>query len=145
MSGSELREKRKELNLSQAKLAELTDISQHQISAFELEKKNLSDMEIDKIQKLLADQQRVEKISNRKKRYRTHEHAAVEHLPDRIRKCQQTSGNEDYLNLINNMGTNQYDEENKYKALSLFSGCGGFSLGFKWAGFEIKGFVEKKW
>ena len=31
---------------------------------------------------------------------------------------------------------------NKLKHLSLFAGCGGIDLGFKWAGFETVAAVE---
>jgi len=30
------------------------------------------------------------------------------------------------------------------RVLDLFAGCGGFSLGFKWAGYQLVGAVEQK-
>ena len=53
MLGNELRERRQERGLSQSKLADITGIQQAKLSAFELQKQELSDSELVVIEKAL--------------------------------------------------------------------------------------------
>ena len=143
MIGSELREKRGEMGLSQAKLAEGTQITQHLISAFELGKAEISPSHLEKINSLLDDKEKVAEIVGRKKRYKRTQLGFTQSRKDRSSLCKQTSGNREYVKLLNNLETlREQTPTDGLSALSLFSGIGGFSLGFSWAGFNIKGFVE---
>ena len=64
ITGTNLRSRRQELGLSQAKLAELCGISQHLLSAFELEKTDLPGNLLDMVASALSDKQRVSKLSS---------------------------------------------------------------------------------
>lgn len=139
-SGVTLRATREAMGLSQVKLAELTGVSQHVISAYELEKSDLDSGILSVISKTLKDNQIVEEVISRKKRYQQHIYERVKHDPTRSSRCTKTTGNEEYVCLLNELNRNR--RSMKHTALSLFSGCGGLSLGFSWAGFDIKGFVE---
>ncbi|TAL40023.1 MAG: DNA (cytosine-5-)-methyltransferase, partial [Alphaproteobacteria bacterium] len=138
-SGKQLREEREKIGLSQAKLAEISNIPQHLLSAYELGKEELSEGYLKRLLSAIQDNDRLEEVLTRKKRYKNHTYKEVEHNQTRVNKHALTKENEEYTKLINSLRTNTVK---KHKAISLFSGCGGLSLGFSWAGFDIKGFVE---
>ena len=143
MNGFELRQHRSRLRLSQAKLAELTGISQHVLSAFELQKGPLSLRDARTIERALADSGRVSRIADRRKRYRVHEFVKAVHCPNRVRRAAKTAGNADYLGILASLHeSHRANKKDGPVALSLFSGCGGFSLGFSAAGFSVRGYVE---
>ena len=52
------------------------------------------------------------------------------------------SSNQKYLSLLSKINKN--DRKTGIKVLDLFSGCGGFSLGFEAVGFTTIGFEMKK-
>jgi len=56
----------------------------------------------------------------------------------------RSEGNLEYTDLLTDLVNRTKITDDAPRALSLFSGCGGFSLGFKWAGFRIAGFLEKE-
>lgn len=143
LSGKNLRIQRQSLGLSQAKLSELCSVPQHMLSAFELDKAELPEALLEIVVKSLANTDLVSTIAQRGKRYREHAYASVPRIAARIRRASITSGNEAYVALLNQFAL-QHSEQKKEKinALSLFSGCGGFSLGFSAAGYRIKGFLE---
>lgn len=142
-SGKELRETRGSLGLSQAKLAELTEIPQHIISSFELGKSELSSELKKNIITSLDDKEKISGIIKRKKRYRDHEYKEFSGFTDRSCNAVKTSGNSEYIKVLNELGRKHFDTVGKrFSAISLFSGCGGFSLGFSSAGFDVKGFLE---
>jgi DNA (cytosine-5)-methyltransferase 1 len=130
------------LGLSQAKFAELTGIAQHLISAFELGKTGLGREQIENIQRLLGDHDKVAELVGRKKRYQRHQYHLNGTREDRSPRCLQTHENREYLKLLRELEGNRGAGSNGLSALSLYSGIGGFSLGFSWAGFKVKGFVE---
>lgn len=143
LSGSSLRTHRQKLGLSQAKLSELTGVSQHVLSAVELGKIELPEFAREALQTALADKTQVVALAKRSKRYREHTYIKVEQLPERVARAKETSGNTDYVRLLSDLATKHAEpKEGCLTALSLFSGCGGFSLGFSAAGFLIKGFLE---
>lgn len=143
MNGFELRQHRSRLRLSQAKLAELTGVSQHALSAFELEKASLSLRDARAIERALADSGRVSRIAGRRKRYRVHEFVKAVHSPERIARATKTLGNAEYLRALASLHeSHRTNKKDGPVALGLFSGCGGFSLGFSAAGFCVRGFVE---
>jgi DNA (cytosine-5)-methyltransferase 1 len=139
----DFRSEREKLGLSQAKLAELADVPQHLLSAYELGKCDLPAKTLDAIERALADSRKVEELANRRKRYREHEYKKVERLEERINRASKTNGNSEYLRVLDELAKNHLAEKKDGpRAVSLFSGCGGFSLGFSAAGFEIVGFLE---
>jgi DNA (cytosine-5)-methyltransferase 1 len=143
MVGTELREHRRKLGLSQAKLAELSGVPQHLLSAFELEKTGLSATLLDAVSRSLADRAQVTTLATRRKRYQKHKYVEVQSLADRAARAARTQGNADYCRILEEISALHAREKKcNLSALSLFSGCGGFSLGFSAAGFLVKGFLE---
>lgn len=143
IDGTELRAARSRLGLSQAKLAEITGVPQANLSAFELGKSSLPHPEIDRVNKVLSKEAEVLQIVARKKRYRRHEFGSKLKDHTRALKARRTPENTRYVELLSTLDR-QRDQSPKAAptALSLFSGCGGFSTGFAWAGFKMLGFLE---
>lgn len=142
MQNIDLREKREVHGLSQARLAEISGIPQHLLSAYELGKTNLPLDAVEKINALLLDTKSLSNVTSRKKRYREHVYQAVEHDPRRVEKYQKSARNAEYLELLKQLSNHKRAKLCGLKAVSLFAGCGGFSLGFKAAGIDILGFLE---
>lgn len=142
ITGSQLREERENKNLSQSKLSELSGISQHLLSAFENEKIYLDDLQIKTITKILNNQKIIDEIVNRKKRVQKYKYQENNKLPERVAKAKKSKNNNEYVEILNGLYQKHISKNKKFNAISLFSGCGGFSLGFSAAGFNIKGFVE---
>ena len=137
--GSELRKFRKVFGISQARFSELSNISQQELSAFELNKSILSTKHLEKVNNILSNLDRYHSILSRRKRYRHHTYQNKLTDPSRARKCDVSAGNTEYVSHLR-----EFDEHvvTSHTAVSLFAGIGGFSLGFARAGFGIKGFVE---
>lgn len=143
ISGPKLRSLRVSMKLSQVKLAEITGLSQYVISAYELGKIEVTAEQLARLVTVVSDSDKVTAVVSRKKRYQTHTYAAVRHDPARKAKATQTPRNVKYLETLDSLWKSHKDNANKKRtALSLFSGCGGFSLGFSAAGFKIKGHIE---
>ncbi len=143
LTGPTLRQRRERLGLSQAKLAELSGISQHLLSAFELEKAELPMSTLGVVAHAIADESTVSDLSRRPKRYRRHKYSNVPKLPERTARATRTPGNREYCrDLVELAKFHAKPKDGELAALSLFSGCGGFSLGFSAGGFLVKGFVE---
>ncbi|MBS1169813.1 MAG: transcriptional regulator, family [Burkholderiaceae bacterium] len=143
ITGSTLRQIRQKIGLSQARLAELSGVSQHAISAFELEKLELPQETLKKLASALADKDKVDSLVSRQKRYVEHKFVAPAKLSNRIERAIRTSENSAYCKCLDVLGImHAHPKDGALTALSLFSGCGGFSLGFSAAGFKVKGFVE---
>jgi DNA (cytosine-5)-methyltransferase 1 len=141
--GAKLRTVRQNLGLSQAKLAEITGIPQAKISSIELGKSSLPQDLADQIWQALSNSDQVERIATRKKRYYKHEYEEARRDPMRVQLARQTPGNKEYVKLLSELDQQRTNPScPKHNALSLFSGCGGFSTGFTWAGFKVLGFVE---
>lgn len=143
-SGMDIRKKREEKGLSQAKLSELANIPQHVLSAFELEKIVLSQTNFYALEKVLNEisDDKVQII--KKKRYQLHSYNENFRDASRALQASRTNENKDYVNLLNALESSRNEPNKRGKVISLFSGCGGFSLGFSWAKFEILGFLELK-
>jgi DNA (cytosine-5)-methyltransferase 1 len=143
ITGTNLRLRREQFGLSQARLAELTGIAQHLLSAFELGKAELPLPLLERLHSALADKEMVASLVRRKKRYRNHEYAEVEKRPERISRARRAEGNNAYCQLLGEIATRHMANKlGAPTALSLFSGCGGFSLGFSAAGFQVMGYLE---
>src|SRR5260370_41061072 len=122
MVGTSLRQRREQLGLSQAKLAELSGVAQHLISAFELEKTQLPSPVLDAVLFALANKAQVTEVANRSKRYREHKYLKIHHLPDRVARAFRTPGNRDYCRLLDEIAAlHTRDKCGDLSALSLFS------------------------
>lgn len=141
-SDESLRSQREALGLSQAKLAELTGISQHLLSSHELGKSTLDGNYLLRVQEALADSSAVAKFANRPKRYTKHSFKGPISCETRRILHERTLGNRDYLKDLRNLAYLKENSEKNLNAVSLFSGCGGFSYGISSAGFNLRGFVE---
>lgn len=143
LNGKLLRETRQKLGLSQAKLAELTGVSQHLLSAFELEKVSLPSQVLKLVTNALGNKTNVDKLVTRSKRYQVRSYVTPERMEERVKRAAPTAGNVEYCRVLEDLGSmHATSGQRPFSALSLFSGCGGFSLGFSAGGFEVKGFVE---
>lgn len=143
LTGPGLRDRRQLLGLSQAKLAELTGIAQHVLSAFELGNAELSQEVIGAVMTALAEEPKLRSLIQRDKRYQERKYARVPRLSNRIARAQTTPGNVEYRKVLNSLAERaRHADSSDLRALTLFSGCGGFSLGVAAAGMEVKGFVE---
>ena len=91
----------------------------------------------------MADDASVSQLTNRTKRYQDHQYTKVRRLAERVERATQSSGNAEYRRAIDELGARHRQKKiDELNALSLFSGCGGLSLGFSAAGFQVKGFLE---
>lgn len=139
ITGEWVRQEREAAGLSQAKLAEVSGLPQHNLSAFELGHRDLASHD----QALLIDALRnVDKISTvvaRKKRYQPHSFGGVKKDAARAAWCPASKRTADYLQSLSTLGRVPRPD---LRGVSLFSGVGGLSLGFRSAGVDIKGFVE---
>ena len=143
LSGLAIREHRQLVGLSQAKLAELTGVPQHVLSAFELGKSTLPPAMAGKLVSALARSADVSALSARRKRYAQHTYSDVSVLAHRASRAVRTNRNDAYLTQLRAMARSHSSTDRPgLSAVSLFSGCGGFSLGFSAAGFGVKGYVE---
>ncbi len=143
-SGTSTREKRKEIGLSQAKLSELADIPQHLLSAYELGKSSLNQNNLSSLHKVLSEISKTQVREIKKKRYQVHSFDGIPKTVSRKSKIRRTEENKNYLTFLDQLEKTRISNQKKGKVISLFSGCGGFSLGFSWADFEILGFLELK-
>ena len=142
MKGNELRQRREAVGVSQAKFAELTGVSQHLISAYELGKTTLASATVLRLADALDDDGRVKRLVQRRKRYRHHHYRNNREDSNRAVQCLPTHGNKDYVKLLRELDDRRLAQMSGPAAFSVFSGCGGFSLGFAWAGYTVKGHVE---
>ncbi len=138
-TGNELRKIREELGISQARLAEITGLPQHILSSFELEKTALGPDVLNEINDLVPNISNYESVLKRKKRYRQHTYSDIAIDPDRASRARKTAENQNYLEALRDL---EQQPEPNFTAVSFFAGIGGFSLGFRSCGFDIKGFVE---
>jgi DNA (cytosine-5)-methyltransferase 1 len=144
ISGTELRASRVGMGLSQAKLSQLTALPQSLLSAFELGKIELSIEHKALLKRVLSDSTQVGQIIARPKRFRAHKYVTPQTIPERLARAQRTLGNADYLATLRSLSEAHAAPraQGAPTAVSLFSGCGGFSLGFSAAGFNVRGYLE---
>lgn len=142
LHGGTLRVKRLDMNLSQAGLAELTGLIQARISGFELGKIILTDDELSDIERVLNDVNLVQKHTSRGKRFvsKRSENGSSTRVSDR-NYC-KTVRNAEYVDNLTQLWKKHSTSDKRHSCISLFSGCGGFSLGASAAGFSVLGHVE---
>lgn len=137
--------------ISQIKLAEHSGYSPAMISGWELNKAEPTPEQILKLSATISGIIANEKehgLDIRKKRIR-HSGKPKGETPSTIvsasdyakRMSGVTYRLTQYTELLNNMNP-IIDSTNSPKAIALFSGCGGMTLGFAWAGFNVLGHVE---
>ncbi len=148
-----IRAAREKRNLSQAKLAKLLGLKQHILSEWELSKDSPSPSQIENVKRVLAQfdldlqtgqaQAFLQKRRQPKNRFDASltNPALPQNQPARAARKNRARKNE-YADSLFKL--NQSSQTTPYSALALFSGCGGLSLGFRWAGLKIIGFVEKE-
>ena len=143
ISGAELREHRQQFGLSQAKFSELTGVPQHLLSAYELGKSELPSNMALLVTSALSRTPDVHALVGRAKRYEKHAYSTAPIIASRAARAVATQGNEGYRSaLVDIAAAHVSDKPSGLSAISLFAGCGGFSLGFSSAGFDVKGYVE---
>lgn len=156
-SNIEIRELRDKVGISQSKLSELSNIRQYKISSWELGKskpskeesslifdilKNLND---DDVAKLCCKRTRIDpsrKLNKQNAKDISKINSIInENFPFSNKKTMIS-----WLNYTKKIPIKLMNEipkkSNENNAISLFSGCGGFCLGFEYEGFNIKGFIE---
>lgn len=133
---------RKNLSLSQSKLSEITNIKQFKISQFELNKLNLNKDEIKSLQNILKNKLLVNNVLQRKKRYQKHYYTGEIIKKTHRRKYDISISNNKYTSKLKEIYKKHINQNKEFNCISLFSGCGGFSLGASAAGFNLLGFVE---
>ncbi len=152
---AQIKEKRKKYNISQTKLSLISGYSKTQISAWELNKTKPSNTQLKKMEMVLD--KTIFNINNglddiRKKHITTSQKKSRKRIPEIINTpeeyiekfSQNQQNNNDYSKLLKKMYKKAFSKRGKNapKAIALFSGCGGFSLGFAAEGFDIIGHVE---
>jgi len=138
-----IKELRQNLNLSQAKLSEITGISQYCLSEYETGKKNIPKKDYFDIIKILKDDEIVKFVTTRKKRYKEHTfEMSKNNHNDRSKLCKKTQENQYYLDQLSILYEQHLKNKKKFSAISLFSGIGGLSLGFSAASVKIKANLE---
>lgn len=150
----ELIKKRKKYNISQTKLAEASGYSKAMISAWELGKKVPSDYEIsclyDSLSAIIKDIE--ECVFDVRKKRITHSKTEKRDLPALIKSATdyrerlslRTGKETPYTKRLADLyrKAQKPKNDNSPKAIALFSGCGGLSLGFAAEGFNLVGHVE---
>ena len=150
MSYTEILALRTEHRISQIKLAEYSGYSPAMISGWELKKSVPSQEQIKKLSATITGILVNEKESGHNIRKKRIQHSgkpkgetpsvivSADDYAERMRSVDyaQTC----YTELLNNMPTTTAD--NPPRAIALFSGCGGMTLGFEWAGFDVLGHIE---
>mgnify|MGYP006428553093 CR=1 FL=1 len=137
--GTDIRYLRLKKGVSQAKLAELSDILQAKISSWELGKDNIPESAFTELSKILneIDEKKISDI--KKKRYQKSVHTGLR-LPKR--NYQKTDRNSEYLQSLKTLENHFHKDDRKAKAISFFAGCGGLCYGAKAAGIDIVGTNE---
>lgn len=135
---------RSQRKLSQYKLAKILNIANTKLSSWEMRKSLPTEEEIQLIKKSLSRfdvQLKSGSISLRK----NFQGRAKESNQPEYMEC------DDWKSLkLNYPKSYLKDRSLNFRtpltqtptAIALFAGCGGMSMGFKWAGFDVKGFVE---
>ncbi len=154
MEYTAIREKRLKYNISQTKIAEASGFSKATISSWELGKAipSLKDIKVvsNALSSLICDID--SGLCDVRKKRITKSNAVKKRLPkvikssDEYHKLLKACHHQNcaYRDILTNLYKRAMDTKphNAPKAIALFSGCGGLSLGFAAAGFDLVGHVE---
>jgi len=152
MSYSEIYSLRTKHSISQIKLAEFSGFSPSTISSWELLKSQPTSDQLNILENTISSilhKKETQGIDVRKKRYRKSGKVKGEQPTQiisaddyrermKIVKYHQTP----YVKILNEIKDKKFSDKNKPRTLALFSGCGGMSLGFSWAGFDLIGHID---
>lgn len=151
MNYDEIKKKRLEYRLSQNKLAELSGYSAPTISGWERGIRTPSETQLAALSEALDNaiaaleagdnsirKKRITKNANNPKRTTP----PIITSPAEYKKLNKKSSNPYAELLERELGGGASRVGNSPKAISLFSGCGGMTLGFQSAGFDVVGHVE---
>ena len=135
----DLRKARLAQNISQYKFSNIVNIAQAKLSAFELGKGHLTEIELKKVQEtldLLAKNELI--ISNKKNITKSNFSKSIIEEHSR-RSYEQTPRNSEYIKDLQELSNNFAKESKKDSpnVVSFFAGCGGLCYGLKAAGFNI--------
>lgn len=153
---AEIKEKRKKYNISQTKLSLISGYSKTQISEWELDKTRPSGIQLKRMETMLnktifnidngLDDIRKKRILNSNKKNDKKIPKTIDTPEEYTIKLSQKEQNNDnkYSKSLKKMYTKAISKkkDDAPKAIALFSGCGGFSLGFAAEGFNVVGHVE---
>ena len=146
-NGCDIRALRLSKRLSQAKLALLLDVPQFQLSQWELGKTPIPANIAERICSVIGKLEEGHVVRLRKKRYQAHHYLDIGAII--AKKAPHQAGavraNREYLSHLDCLEAGRHGEHNgkpRPNGIALFAGCGGMSLGFSWAGFHVRGFVE---
>ena len=154
MEYAKLIEKRKKYRISQTKLAEASGYSKALISAWELGKSVPSDCELSRLDVALSSIIRdiEEGVFDVRKKRITYSKIEKRDLPRPIKSANdyrerlslRTAKDTPYSKKLSDLYQRAQKQKDSYapKAIALFSGCGGLSLGFAAEGFNLVGHVE---
>ena len=151
----EIREWRSERDISQSQLSELAGIEQQQLSRWELGKQPVPESRLETIRECLAEltDEEIAELNRRTIRHGGERN----HSRSPLTAAEHERGDEEAGAAGTDASTDRYpvewiaDELDRaaapntgHKAVALFAGAGGLSLGFELAGFDIVGYVEKE-
>ena len=152
MNYSHIKELRIKNKISQTKLAEYTHFTKSKISAWEMGKIIPTDTEMTLLYNQLIDMIqliKIGKINVTKKRIQ-HNGTTIKKIPSSLKTAEEYKDKISCLRYSNSYADELsalYDDAHSphnfdVKGIALFSGCGGMTLGFEAAGFNLVGHVE---
>ena len=150
--GEWIRKERGARGLSQANLARLLDVAQPQLSQWETQRVVPSGAKVAQIRETLNQFDRdlangtlppTIRPRSRGRIARSHNGTAEPSKTSSVdADCQDAAHRIARLKRLANSPEESIRTAKRFKGIALFAGCGGMSLGFKRAGFDVRGFVE---
>lgn len=152
MDYSLIKELRIKNKISQTKLAEYTHLSKAKVSAWEMGKIIPTDSELNSLYSQLNEMIKLinNGVINVTKKRIQHDDKTTLKIPSSLKTAEEYSNkisyvhhNNSYVDELSRLYNNAHNSNNSgIKGIALFSGCGGMTLGFKAAGFDLVGHVE---
>ena len=138
--------------ISQTKLAEYTHLSKAKVSAWELGKVIPTESELEFVHNQLTDMIELIKVGaiNVTKKRIQHGGCSVKKLPtnlespeEYVHKMSKVQYHNAYAKELSDLYAKAHNiKTDEIKGIALFSGCGGMTLGFEAAGFNLVGHIE---